>query len=120
MEVPFEQLIDAFLDGEHSFQFYFNTHTNEVFIPLEDEDLEDEEYIYPVPYKSSKEMYEVMVEFSKQVEDAVEEKLFIALNKRKPFINFKETLSNEGLLNSWHEFERAYAKQQVLEWLESI
>ena len=120
MEVPLEQLIDAFLDGELSFQFYFSKHTNEVFIPFEGEDIEDDENIYPVPFKSSKEMYEVMVEFSKQTEDTVEEKLFIALNKRKPFVNFKETLSNEGLLNVWHEFERAYAKQQVLKWLESI
>ncbi len=120
LAIPIEELIDAFLDGEYSFQFYFNKMTNEIFIPFEGEDIEDEEHIYPVPYKSSKEMYEVMVEFSKQAEDAVEEKLFIALNKRKPFLNFKETLSNEGLLNEWHEFERTYAKQQVLEWLESI
>ena len=118
--MPIDQLIDAYLDGEQSFQFYFNKHTNEVFIPFEGENIEDKEYIYPVPYKSSKEMYGVMVEFSKQTEDAIEEKLFIALNNRKPFLNFKETLSNEGLLNSWHEFERSYAKQQVLEWLKSI
>lgn len=120
LELPIEQLIDAFLDGEYSFQFYFNKQTNEVFIPFEGEDIEDEEHIYPVPYKSSKEMYELMVEFSKQAEDAIEEKLFIALNKRKPFLNFKEILSNEDLLSDWHEFEHAYAQQQVLNWLESI
>ena len=120
MKVPIDELTDAFLDGEQSFQFYFNKHTNEVFLPFEGEDVEDEDHIYPVPYKSSKEMYEVMVQFSKQTEDAVEEKLFTALNKRKPFLHFKETVRNEGLLNAWHDFERAYAKQQILEWIESI
>lgn len=120
MRIPIDELVDAFLEGDHFFQFYFNKETNEVFVPLEGEDLDDEDHIYPIPYKSSDEMYGVMVKFSRQTNDEVEEKLFIALNKRKPFSQFKQVVTKEGLLDKWYDFERAYAKQQILDWIETI
>lgn len=45
---------------------------------LSGEDIEGKELIYPIPYTSSKEMYKILVEFSKQVEYAREEKPSIA------------------------------------------
>lgn len=117
-----EQLVDAFLDGDSSLQFYYNITTKDVFVPMDGTpyDDEDEDAIVPVPYKSSKEMYEVMVDFSKLQDDSLKEKLFKVLNNKKPFVNFKEVVSDADLTDAWREYEENYAKQQILEWLETL
>lgn len=112
-----EQLIDAYLEGEMGFQFFYNRETKEVYVPLEDEDWEDDEVSIPVPYKQSREMYEVMVHFSQQFTGEVEQQLFLALNGRKPFRAFKDAADQLQLLDQWYVFERQYAEKQIREWL---
>ena len=82
-----QQLIDAYLNGEKDLQFYLDRRTFEVFVPLEDELLE-ESYVSAIPYKTSKELYEIMFEFSRLQPKEVEGKLFLSLNNRKPLKNF--------------------------------
>ena len=117
-----EQLADAYLNGEEELRFFYNRETREVYVPLEEEadDWEDEENIELVPVKSSREMYEVMADFSRQFEGEIEEALFQALNGRKPFRAFKEAASVVGVIDQWYDYELAYAKTQMEQWLQQI
>lgn len=116
-----EQLADAYLTGSAEFQFVYHRETQEVdMLEMFDDDWEDDEDLELIPYKESREMYEVMVDFSKQYEGEQEEKLFQALNGRKPFHAFKETATDLGIVNAWYDYELAYAKQQMQAWLESL
>ena len=117
-----EQLADAYLNGEEELRFFYNRETREVYVPLEEEadDWEYEENIELVPVKSSREMYEVMADFSRQFEGKIEEALFQALNGRKPFRAFKEAASVIGVIDQWYDYELAYAKTQMEQWLQQI
>lgn len=116
-----DQLVDAFLNGAQDFQFVYNRMTKEVdVLEILDDDWEDDDNLVLVPYKESREMYEVMVDFSKQFEGEIEKKLFQALNGRKPFRAYQETANNLGIINAWYDYEQDYAKKQMQEWLESL
>lgn len=117
-----EQLGDAYLNGEEGFRFFYNRQTKEVYVPLEEEveDWEDDDDIELVPVKESREMYEVMVDFSNQFEGDLEQSLFLALNSRKPFRAFKDATVDAGLVEQWYQFEMNYAKQLMKKWLESL
>ena len=117
-----DQLADAYLNGEEEFRFFFNRQTQEVYVPLEEEadDWEDDDQIEIVPVKNSREMYEVMVAFSKQFDSKIEEVLYQALNGRKPFRAFKEAASVVGVIDQWYDYELEYAKNQMNNWLEQL
>lgn len=116
-----EQLADAFLNGDSELRFVYNRMTQEIDV-LEpfDHDWEDDEHLELIPCKDSREMYEVMVEFSQQFEGEIEQALFLALNGRKPFLAFKDAADKVGVLNQWYDFEYAYAKEQMRKWLKTI
>ena len=122
MDDLLEQLADAYLNGEDELRFFYNRQTQEVYVPLEEEadDWEDDDHIEIVPVKNSREMYEVMVDFSNQFEGKIEEALFQALNGRKPFRAFKEAASVVGVIEQWYDFELEYAKNQINKWLEQL
>ncbi len=117
-----EQLADAYLNGEDELRFFYNSETQEVYVPLEEEadDWEEDDAIELVPVKSSREMYEVMVNFSNQFEGKVEEALFQALNGRKPFRAFKEAASVVGVIEQWYDYEMEYAKAQMKQWVAQL
>ncbi|MCH7322973.1 UPF0158 family protein [Solibacillus sp. MA9] len=116
-----EQLADAFLNGAQDFRFVYNRMTKEVdILEMLDNDWEDDDNLELVPYKESREMYEVMVDFSNQYEGELEEKLFQALNGRKPFHAFRETANSIGIINAWYDYEQEYVKKKMQEWLESL
>ncbi len=115
-----QQLVDAYLTGEYCFGFVYNRKTKEVYIPLDDEDWEEDEAVVPVPYKESRQMYEVMVDFSNQFSEEIEEVLFRALNNRKPFRQFNEAAGQLGLLEQWDQFVQQFAEQRIKEWLEQL
>lgn len=115
-----EQLIDAYLNGEKGFQFYVNRNTSEIFIPSEEDFNEFGSVLYAIPYKTSKELYEWMVEFSKLQESKIEELLFLALNNRKPILHFNEVISTFHIQLRWSEFERVQARKMLLNWIQSI
>lgn len=117
-----EQLADAYLNGEDELRFFYNSETQEVYVPLEEEadDWEEDDSIELVPVKDSREMYEVMVDFSNQFEGKVEEALFQALNGRKPFRAFKEAVSVLGVIEQWYDYELEYAKKEMKQWLEEL
>ena len=117
-----DQLADAFLNGEDELRFLYNRQTQEVYVPLEEEvdEWEVNDYLEVVPVKNSREMYEVMVEFSQQFEGKIEEALYQALNGRKPFRAFKEAASVVGVIEQWYDFELQYAKNQMNKWLKQL
>ena len=116
-----EQLADAFLNGDEQLQFVYHRITQEIDVlnPYE-MDWEDDENLELIPYKNSRAMYEVMVNFTEQFEGETEQALFLALNSKKPFRAFKDAAEEVGVLNAWYNFELAYAKQQMREWLETL
>ena len=66
------------------------------------------EFIEPWP---SRERFEVMVDFAESLPDlALKERLFRALEQRKPFRGFRDALfDNETVRQRWFAFERAAA-----------
>jgi hypothetical protein len=81
----------------------------------------DERYeaIEPVP---SRERFEVMADFAESLPDsATKERLFHALQQRRPFRGFKAALLyDEALRQSWFDFERASAAAAAERWLTSL
>lgn len=82
----------------------------------------DPEAYYQIERWSSREAYEIMESFAHQVPDAVmQEKLFDALDRRRPFRNFRDVLEDsEHYLQQWYDFEarrqQDYVKKE-LEWI---
>ena len=81
----------------------------------------DERYeaIEPVP---SRERFEVMADFAESLPDsATKERLFHALQQRRPFRGFKDALLyDEALRQRWFDFERASAAAAAARWLTSL
>lgn len=117
-----EQLADAFLNGDSELQFVYNRLTQEIDVlePFDLFDEDDDENLELIPCKDSRDMYEVMVDFSKQFEGETEQVLYLALNGRKPFRAFKDAADKVGVLNQWYDFELAYAKKVIREWLQTL
>ena len=80
----------------------------------------DERYhaIEPVP---SRERFEVMADFAESLPDSMmKERLFHALQQRRPFRGFKEVLFDDEVVRQrWFAFERAAASQAAERWLAS-
>ena len=79
---------------------YIDLLKGEVVLPDVDEDISDEDaenedryyYIEPIP---SHEGYEIMQDFAASVEsDEIRDQMFDALERKKPFFNFKSTLAD--------------------------
>jgi len=79
---------------------YIDLLKGEVVLPDVDEDVSDEDaenedryfYIEPIP---SHEGYEIMQDFAASVEsDEIRDQMFDALERKKPFFNFKSTLAD--------------------------
>ena len=77
------------------------------------------EAIEPVP---SHERFEVMVDFAESLPDsAMKERLFRALQQRRPFRGFKDVLHEDEMLRQrWFDFERAAATAVAERWLASL
>jgi len=90
---------------------------------LTDEDLDagGDRYIEIEPPESS-ESYRWMERFAGSVEnDRIREKLFVALDRRKPFRRFKDALGEfPDLLEEWYLFEDRCRKAHIAEWISSL
>ena len=66
------------------------------------------------------ESFEIMEKFAESIDDArLQEKLFHALNKSKPFRNFKWVIDNSGeYREQWFNYKRARYIQEVKKQIE--
>lgn len=100
-----------------------NSFEDDEFFTEELEKLENEfsEYI-EIERPSSRESYDIMVDFTNQLADnnALKSKLIEALNRRKPFREFKYQIDNSGIYrNEWFAFRDAKLQQLVLDAFEA-
>ncbi len=112
-----EELAEAFLDGSDEFSFVYDVEKEEVYLLSEVD--EDEEYL-PIPQMSSPEAYRLMEDFANEQDDKIREELLNALKGKKPFRSFKDQIKGQDIENKWYEFENAYAKEQMSEWLKEL
>lgn len=90
--------------------------TGELGIDWGDEKTDD--YLL-LPTIDSHESYELMEEFTNQVDDLVKaKKLLASLQGKKPFRHFKDCLDEVGLRDEWFTFEENFAKNVMAVWLE--
>lgn len=100
-----------------------NSFEDDEFFTDELEKLENEfsEYI-EIERPSSHESFNIMVDFTNQLADnnALKSKLIEALNRRKPFREFKYQIDNSGIYrNKWFAFKNAKLQQLVLNAFEA-
>lgn len=76
----------------------------------------------PIERVPSHERFEVMVQFAESLPDsAMKERLFRALQQRKPFRGFKDALlDDEAVRQQWFAFERVAETQTAERWLASL
>lgn len=95
----------------------------DVFYEEELKDLEDnfQDYI-EIPKWSSREAFKAMQEFAEQVTDSkLQNRLFNALSKRKPFAGFRSVLDNNGEhLDFWYEFKAKWETNYVTQQIERM
>jgi hypothetical protein len=81
-------------------------------------DENDEQYLQ-IPSLGSHEGYRIMEDFAVDQEDErVREKLFRALDGRRPFRSFKDALPG-NLLNTWYAYHEQRLRREALDWLEA-
>ncbi len=76
----------------------------------------------PIPEISSREVYNLMVEFAESVSDPVLRRMLeVALNGRGAFRRFKDVLLDfPEERQRWFAMKNAFFEQEVRDWLESI
>jgi hypothetical protein len=71
----------------------------------------------------SKDSFDIMVDFAEQLEEnnQLKDKLFNALNKKKPFSQFKFEIDNSGKYRQkWFDFKQAKLENWVIEKFKEI
>jgi len=109
-----DELIDIFLYGNDELLCAYNRKTEEVITDVNEVTGD----LVKIPQISSTECYDLMVNFSKRLDDDTAALLVEVLNGERPFGAFKNKVSEHGIENKWYEFENNYAKIKMVEWLE--
>lgn len=107
--------------------FFLDTETGDILLNTEGideddlpEDLEDNPRYRLIDPLSSHESFQIMEDFVDSLGDTKDAgRLGDALNRRKPFRQFKDTLHDRTNLNDvWYAFEQKELKRLAEEWLE--
>ncbi len=113
---------------------YYNTTSNKIVNILfnevnneEDEDaleiIEDgdiPEYYISLPDKYDIDEYHIMQEFIYSLEDEfIQDELLDAINGRRAFRRFKDTLYEYGIENKWYEYRDKAYRKIALDWLDA-
>ncbi len=112
---------------------YFNVKTNEIIeIPKEIDDVEElyendlekidklKEKIVFEPLESF-DSFKIMERFADNVSDQVfQDKLYNALNRKRPFANFKNTIDYSDYRQDWFDFKQAALEEVVSDQFESV
>lgn len=76
-----------------------------------------EEYVLFEPLESD-ESFQIMEQFTQQLNNSkLQNKLFNALNNRKPFANFKYLIDNSLYRQDWFDFKKPWLENHVYELL---
>ena len=121
------------------FRSYWHKHTGELLFILNnedytdfDEDLKDEDLeklnnnpddYFEIDKPDSNDSFKIMENFAYQLEgnDELKSELFKALNKRKPFREFKWVIDNSGdYRQQWFDFKSAELKQWVIDNFKAV
>ena len=130
LDVDFEELIDAFEDSSVSHVYHIDTKKSELIYYNNgigkpegvkeklDSCSDDDRYLY-IPPRLPKHNFYVMEMFVYSIEDFnVAEKFHDALERKKPFRNFKELLhEHPKLREKWFEYKRNNIKNETINWL---
>jgi hypothetical protein len=125
-----DDLTDAYLDNNFEHPYYLDLYTGQVILNMDEgytgepgidwDDEESEERFIAIPKIDSSEAFYVMTKFAQRTELDPEDKLFDALNGHKPFRRFKDTLYELDLWEEWNKFERKFAEDAILSWMEQF
>ncbi|WAH37293.1 UPF0158 family protein [Alicyclobacillus dauci] len=133
VKADLRELCDAFSINNEEIEHYLDVETGEIIMWMDpivmgvlDEELEDEleegfgERYFRIPKIESREAYQLMVEFTDTVtSSSLRDLLRAALNRHKPFREFKDVLYDfPEEREQWFKFERDAHRQHVLQWLE--
>lgn len=130
LDIDFEELVDAFedssvihvyhIDTKKSELIYYNDAVNEPVGVKEKLDAcsNDNRYIY-IPQRSTQHDFHVMNMFTYNINDfEIAEEFHDALERKKPFRNFKEMLhEHPKLKEKWFEYKHNTIKNETINWL---
>ncbi|WP_152966712.1 UPF0158 family protein [Sporosarcina globispora] len=126
-----EELIDAYLEGDHSLSYYYDLAEKKVVLDedpaitgepgIDWDDEESDERYKAVPRMESFEAYKLRELFAESLSNKqASEILYQALSHKKPFRHFKDALYETGLWNEWNTFERSYGNKEIEKWLKAL
>lgn len=130
LDIDFEELIDAFEDSSVSHVYHIDTkkseliyYNNDIGEPVGvkeklDSCSDDDRYLY-IPTKLPKHNFYIMEMFVYTIDDFdIAEKFHNALERKKPFRNFKELLHEyPKLREKWFEYKSNTIKNETINWL---
>lgn len=130
LNIDFEELVDAYEDSSVDHVYHIDTKNNELIYyndalgePEEvkeklDSCLDDDRFIYISPRLPQDEFF-IMETFVYSIENFnVAEKFYKALERKKPFRNFKELLHEyPKFREKWFEFKHNTIKNETINWL---
>ena len=125
-----DELIDIYLEGvQPEIGYVLDCRNDEVLLdapqsltgePEIDWDGEEASAYLEIPTSSSSEMFQVMMEFAQKQPADKMKVLLVALDGRKPFRQFKDKVLELGIDEEWFKFERLYARNIMIKWLENV
>ncbi|MFZ2404328.1 MAG: UPF0158 family protein [Methylobacter sp.] len=129
LKIKLDDIIDALTTRFDMVEggFYLDTETGDVLLSTEGldegdlpEDLENNPRYRLIDPLASHESFQIMEDFVDSLGDTKEAgRLQEALNRRKPFRQFKDTLHERtGLSDAWYVFEQKELKRLSEEWCE--
>lgn len=130
LDVDFEELIDAFEDSSVIHVYHIDTKKSELIYYNDgigepegvkeklDSCSDDDRYLY-IPPRLPKHSFYVMEMFVYTIEDFdIAEKFYNALERKKPFRNFKELLHEYPKLSEkWFKYKHNTIKNETINWL---
>lgn len=128
LAIDFEELVDAFEESDVMHHFFIDTKDNTLIYINEDldedaaeqlEKMEDDRYLM-IPTRFPQDNFRIMESFiyEKIQDDKIAEKFNQALERKKPFRNFKDLLFDyPDLREQWFVYHREHLKNETINWL---
>lgn len=133
MPVKLREIAESIeMSGNYGHAYYSKKDEEVFFIPentlsghieefdelLEDIDMDPDNYLI-LPDQFEVDGYRIMEDFIfDHTEGKVQEKLYRAIHRRKPFRNFKDTAYDLDVLDKWYEYKDKRYREYAKEWCE--
>ena len=128
LTINLEELVEAFEESDVMNHFFIDTKNNELICINEDldedateqlEKMEDDRYLM-IPPRFPEDDFLIMELFvyEKMQDNTIAEKFIQALERKKPFHNFKNLLLDYPILREqWFAYHREHLKNETINWL---